>query len=186
MKNKFVLVIGRASTGSKLIAKLMAHILGVTEYGTWEGHDCPIENNSENIVIHKSLPNDRDWPDVNGIISEYPDHEIYIIITTREETLAKQSRTDTYHWTEEQEENDKFLSKNIISSVMNSGNKFFIWSYETFMFLGIDYLISLCKFMGIEEPEIPDYDFIDANPKRIRDSIVSAFRKWMNNYLMIE
>jgi hypothetical protein len=37
MKNKCVFVIGPESTGSKLIAKVCSHALGIDKFGVWNG-----------------------------------------------------------------------------------------------------------------------------------------------------
>jgi len=51
------MVLGPGSTGSVLIAKTIAHVLGVKEWGTWDGRQwAKSEDQTENNVFHLSLP----------------------------------------------------------------------------------------------------------------------------------
>ena len=151
MMNKCVLVIGRESTGSKLIAKIIAHILGVADYGSWEGHDWASENRDGNIVLHQSLPNDKDWIDVDKFIDDNPGYEYFVVLTTRDKTLAKQSRIETYNNEHVEMDGEGLIAKDIMLSIINSDKNYYVWSYESFMFLGLDYLNPIFKFLGIEK-----------------------------------
>lgn len=52
-----------------------------------------------------------------------------------------------------------------MKSIIGSEHEYYIWSYETFMFLGKDYLKLLYKFIDIESEFMPDIS--DGNRERI-------------------
>ena len=69
INKKCIFVIGPESSGSMLIARILAHTLGIIKFGKWSGYG-KVEDNTHKI-IHRSLPYHLNPP-------EYPDIEKWI------------------------------------------------------------------------------------------------------------
>lgn len=65
----------------------------------------------------------------------------------------------------EQVKGESLNAKVIISELLGSEQKCFIFSYESFMFLELEYLRRLYKFLGIESDFIPE--IADGNKRRL-------------------
>ena len=70
MNKKCVFVIGPEGTGSKLIARVISHVLGIQAYGEWRGGEWSDEGGHK--VCHRSLPFGRAsrYPDIAEWIAE--------------------------------------------------------------------------------------------------------------------
>lgn len=164
--NKCVFVIGPESSGSKLIAKVCAHVLGIYEFGQWNGTgSC---ESGEHKVYHRSLPygDPPKYPDIQEWIEENKSrYELYFILTTRDISISELSRHDRWSRPAELSRQQSLKAKEIMVGVMKSGFNFFIWSYETFIFLDKNYLDLLYRYLGVESDFLPE--LIDGNRKKI-------------------
>lgn len=168
IKDKCIFVIGTESSGSMYIAKIISHVLGVQEYGTWDGGAWSASENSKNLVCHRSQPYgaDNTFSDIKKWNEEYSEYDIKYVICTRDITISEFSRKKRWpnrNFNKFPDESNK--AKNIIYYVMNN-NSYMIWSYETFMFLKEPYLFSLYNFLDVKSNFIPR-DIKDANKKYI-------------------
>ncbi len=157
---------GTESSGSKLIAKICSHALGIQKYGDWNGNAW--SNNGLHKVYHRSLPYNKPplYPNIEELLSENQEnHEIFFILTTRDKTISELSRFYKYSKPIEQSRLESFKALEIMTLILNSNNKCFIWSYETFMFLQKVYLNKLYQFLDIESDFIPE--LIDGNYSKI-------------------
>ncbi|MFZ4520872.1 MAG: hypothetical protein ACOYNC_04165 [Bacteroidales bacterium] len=162
MKNKCVFVIGPESSGSKLIARICSHALGIKQFEDWNGTGW--SDNGNHKVLHRSLPYDNPpkFPDIDEWISaNEKEYELYLILTTRDITVSEFSRLKRWGKSSSQSIEETEKARIIMTSVMKREIAFFIWSYETFLFLGKDYLDCLYKFLGINSDFIPE--LIDGN-----------------------
>jgi len=166
MKNKCVFVIGPESSGSMLIARICSHVLNIQRYGEWNG--VAWSDKGSHKVCHRSLPygNPPQYPDIKRWVSENEkDYDLYFILTTRDITISEISRFNRWSKPIEQSQLESAKAKEIIATVINAGHSFFIWSYETFMYLEGSYLDILYQFLGVKSDFIPE--LIDANPGKI-------------------
>jgi len=172
--NKCVFVIGPESSGSMLIAKICSHVLGIHEYGEWNGVAWSDKGHSK--VCHRSLPygNPSNFPSLEKWISENKkDYRIYFILTTRDDTISQLSRYHRWGRTFEQSQKDSEKAKEIMTAVINGRQLYFIWSYETFMFLKQEYLQCLYQFLNVKSDFIPT--LIDGNRSKVNE--IGTFQK---------
>jgi hypothetical protein len=84
----------------------------------------------------------------------YKNCDIYFIITTRYNYFSNISNSDRFNRTN-QELNDNFNnSKRIICDIIKTEN-FFIWNYETMLFMPETYFKLLWNFLKIETDYFP-------------------------------
>ena len=171
IRPKCVFVIGPESTGSKLIAKICSHVLDIQPFGRWDG--TAWSDKGQHCVLHRSLPYyiPPVFPDVQAWIEEkQANYDLYFVLTTRDITMSHLSRYERWQKPESDCIQQSKRAREIMLSIMNSEQKSFIWSYETFMFLRQSYLHQLYEFLGVTSDFIPD--LIDANAKKF-----NAYRK---------
>lgn len=157
MKRKCVFTIGPESSGSMLVARICAHVLGVAPFGQWNGVGwC---DQGRNKVCHRSLPFciPPRFPDIGKWIADNEsDYDIHFVLTTRDITLSEISRVERFNKSFEQVRSESLRAKEIMSQIIASEQKHLIWSYETFMFLGQPYLSELYRFLEVESDfEVP-------------------------------
>ncbi len=166
MQNKCVFIIGPESTGSKLIARVCAHVLSIADFEEWNGSAwC---DNGKHKVCHRSLPYNipPTFPDIEKWIAEnQKEYHLSFILTTRDVTISHLSRASRWKKTIEQCSVETKEAKKIMTQVIKGKHPHFIWSYETFMFLGLIYLKQLYGFLEIESDFLPDLK--DGNNPRI-------------------
>lgn len=163
---KCVFVIGPESSGSKLVAKICSHVLGVEEYGAWDGSAW--SDRGEHKVCHRSLPysDPPQYPDILKWIKENGEkYQLFFVITTRDITISEISRSQRWSKPFAQSDKESQQARQIIASVLDQPLPSFIWSYETFMYLQEIYLKSLYKFLGVDSEFVPT--LIDGNINKI-------------------
>lgn len=161
---KCVFVIGPESSGSKLIARICAHVLGIKQYEPMGGCDFVNETHK---VCHRSLPflNPPQYPDIEDWINQNKAvYNLFFILTTRDITISEQSRARRFKKSTEQVKEESEIAKTIMTSVMENQPNCFIWSYETFMFLRMPYLQKLYQYLDLHSDFIPE--IIDGNQGR--------------------
>jgi len=181
IKNKCVFTIGPESTGSMLVAKIIADVLGVETYGQWNGVGWI--DKGANKVCHRSLPFNipPQYPDIEQWISSNQEsHDIFFVLTTRDITLSEKSRINRFGKNLHQVGLESIQAKNRILNLLNSEQKCFIFSYETFMYLELGYLKELYRFLGVESDFIPK--LIDGNKKSLSHNISDATNSLSVNY----
>lgn len=168
--NKIVFVIGPESSGSQLIAKIIAHVLNVRKYTDWKGGGWAIAQteNFDNNVVHRSLPDgglETLYPDIDEWVNKYNNKEIYFVLTTRDQNIVALSKKRRFNRTNKDCEMNRKKSREILEYVI-ANFRYFIWSYETFLYLQESYLKILYNFLG----EDSDFhiELYDGNKKYIR------------------
>lgn len=149
-----------------LVARILAGVLGIEKYGEWNGVGWV--DNGRHKVCHRSLPFNipPQYPDIARWISENElNYEIYFVITTRDITISEVSRVNRFSKSREQVKKESIKAKGIIADLLNSEQKCFVFSYETFMFLELEYLQQLYRFIGIESDFMPEIS--DGNRRRL-------------------
>lgn len=167
---KCVFVIGPEGSGSKLVARIIAHALDISPFGEWQGNGwC---RSDAHIICHRSLPYllPPRYPDIGKWILEYsPEYDLYFVLTTRDITLSELSRVSRFGKSPDQVVHESSMARQIMAGLLSSSDcRCFIWSYETFMFLGHDYLQLLYHYLGANSDFCPELD--DGNRKRLLGS----------------
>lgn len=164
---KCVIVIGPESSGSMLIAKICSHVLGIDKFGEWNG--VAWSDKGGDKVCHRSLPygNPSKFPNIMKWIKENEqNYDIYFILTTRDVTLSEISRLNRWSKPYDQIRRESLKAKEIMNKIMGGNVKYFLWSYETFMFLEKAYLDCLYNFLNVESEYMPN--LMDANKDKIK------------------
>jgi len=164
--NQCVFVIGPEGSGSKLAARLCADALGIRPFSEWDGDGwCEGESHK---VLHRSLPygDPPRFPDIGQWVAlNEGKSDLYFVLTTRDQTLSEYSRLSRFPKSLSQLRSESEHARASMAEVMRGGQKYFIWSYESFMLLGADYLEDLHRFLGAESGSIPR--LADGNAARI-------------------
>lgn len=175
---KCILVIGTERSGSTLMAKTCAKALDNSiKTGSVDSGDVVIGSNYK--VIHKSLPEHLPpvFVDLNEIIllNESQGYQVYLVICIRDITLSEYSRIKHFLKSKEQVKNESNKAKEMILDIMDSHKtRYFLWSYETFVYLGPQYLQEVYQFLQIESSYSPT--IIDGNRATIKFSIAQKIR----------
>ena len=167
LKNKCVFVIGPESSGSKLVAKICSHVLGIHEFGHWDG--TAWSNKGEHAVLHRSLPyqNPSIFPDLNQWVdNKRAEYDISFILTTRDISMSHLSRYERWEKQTETSERETETARAMMVEILNGPEKSLLWSYETFMFLKMDYLKTLYDFLEVSSKFKPE--LIDGNRKKVK------------------
>lgn len=157
-KPKAVLVTGPESSGSKLIAKTLAHALEIKEFGTWDG--TRTVSNTGAKVHHQSLPSklgvNKEWLDIGEWYTEHNKNwDTYIVLNTRDKNISILSKLKRFQKAYQNSEYEMEKASEIISSVINSNYRYYIFSYESLILLKDDYLQLLYKYIGINSEFCP-------------------------------
>lgn len=162
-----IVIIGPESSGSTLIAKTCAMAIDSNIAKKFNSGDILTLHN--HVVIHKSLPEHLPpiFPDIRHIISEYElkNFKVHVILCTRDITISQYSRIRKFLKPKNQTKEESKKARSIMLDIMETHDSWFIWSYETFMFLGELYLQRLYHFLAIESNYYPN--ITDGNKKSI-------------------
>jgi hypothetical protein len=174
---KCIFVVGLVGSGSTHIAKVISGALGNKSNWNGRGFNCcndafcdeesdfllphkPVKE----LVCHRSFPFGNKWPDVAGWIKQY---DCYFVICTRDRTISEKSRVLKHNRTIVEARKQTGKARELIKYIINSDQKYFMWSYETFMLLEDEYLRLLFGFLGIKK-ENTKLHLRDANLKYIK------------------
>jgi hypothetical protein len=142
-------------------------VLKVAEFGSWNGVGrCSSDTNR---VIHRSIPYGLPpkYPDPEAWLTEHrPDFECSFILTTRDLTLSEISRSTRFPKPIAQLRLESRRARELMSRILTSGERSFVFSYESLLFLQKPYLDLLYDFIGVCSDFIPDLQ--DANQRRIK------------------
>ena len=167
IKRKIFIITGREGTGSTYIARTLYN--AISNKFDWSGsglmtdsiNEKLIFNNQQIIIFHRSQPcNTCDfYTKLNEFKEIYKDDDIYFIITTRYNIISNLTNYNRFKRNDEQLEDNFQVCKDIIKEIIEK-EKYFIWNYETMLFLDEIYFKILYKFLDL------DLDYI---PKNIKD-----------------
>jgi len=157
---KCIFVLGPESSGSSLIARIVSANLNqhaITEYNG-------VNFNAERFkhrVCHRSLPSayrkGPNWPDIDLWLTKFKDYDINFILCTRDLNISERSRrTRNFRTTGRGHSEESEEARRIMSDILTRELPSFIWSYETFMYLKVDYLRQLNRFLEIKAELLPE------------------------------
>jgi len=171
-----VVVIGPESSGSVMVSKIIGNVIGASAYGKWTGYAWSPKAENElrhknNVVLHRSFPNGKDYYlDVDKLYNKYKnEYDIKFVITTRDKNIVKLSKQKRFGRDDNECKLNNDISKEKIKNTIDKYD-FFIWSYETFLYLEEIYLYQLYEFLNVESDFIPNNIF-DGNEKYINKPI---------------
>ncbi len=185
MKRKCVFIIGPESSGSTLIAQIISAALNGDTAWSGRGFNCcnsPFCDRAtdftkpcsqvEHLVCHRSLPFGQkpEWPPIKEWQSMY---EAYFVLCTRDSTISALSVKKRFQRKSEHIAEHQSLAREILTDLLKSKAKSFLWSYETFMFLKEAYLEEIFSFLDLTSDYRPA-EIKDANPKYIDLSPLEA------------
>lgn len=185
-QRRCVFVVGPESSGSMLAAKIVAHVMGVRAYGQWappvgwSHSDLPQGHVSDaaqaravaarlDTVCHRSLPYGRDgdqYPNIGQWLTLNRDASCQFVITTRDVSIVDRSKRKRFSRSEALCRENRDRSRQCIADIVQQKLPYFIWSYETLVYLRDDYLAQLYAFLGIPSKFVPP-DLFDGNEKYV-------------------
>ena len=175
-KNAYIIT-GPESSGSTFISQIIAHVLGVNpEFGTnlgWNGRQfCnnlnPDETRNNDIVIlHRSQPFCKRYQyfDYQEFKTMFKGYNLYFILTTRDPIITAISKKSRWNVDDETIKSDNVKSSEILGTIMEN-EKYFIWNYETMLYLKNVYFNQLYKFLNVTSYFYPKVQ--DGNIKYIK------------------
>lgn len=153
MKPTVIIVTGTESSGSKFISKNIAYSLGITKtLESWSGGGKITKGDI--TIFHKSQPAtsaDR-YTELSQIYKKFPDHQYFFILTTRYYKISNSSKVNRFKRSNKQLIDNLANSRRILKEIIKSGEKYFIWNYETMLFLEREYFDCLYDFLHIDQP----------------------------------
>jgi hypothetical protein len=169
-----IIVTGPECSGSTYIAQILAYSMDLDPtFQGWNGRGQIGALGDPCIVLHRSQPNKA-----HGFIplaqfeSMFPGYELKFVLCTRDRTVSAMSNLARRGKDAEIQASEEAEALRIMLDVMNSRHSFYIWSYETFMFLKSAYLnVLFASFIRpMRHIDIDESTIIDGNVKFIKPS----------------
>ena len=169
-KKKAYIITGPESSGSVFISKVVSYVVGKDKvYGEWDGYGWNGELGDDIVCLHRSQPyiSARKYCTLEDFKSTLPGYEIYFILTTRDNNIVSRSKISRFSRSANDLTHNRDMSRNILTSIIESGERSFIWNYETSIYLRDSYFRLLYEFLGATIDFIPQ-DLRDGNHKHIK------------------
>lgn len=164
---KAYIITGPESSGSVFIARVIAHVVGKdVQYKAWEGYKWNGKIGDDLVILHLSQPAGKEFFDLAWFQKTFADYDRYFILTTRDVNVIKSSKKQRFKKSEKKAVLDQEKSKAILADIIQN-EKYFIWNYETQIYLKESYFQSLYHFLGITSDFFPP-DLSDANAKHLQ------------------
>lgn len=167
---KAYIITGPESSGSVFISKVLAYALGATKnIDDWDGYGHCKSVNPNIKVLHRSQPycyKDQ-YCNLKQFREEFKNMDLYFVLTTRYHAFSNISKSNRFNRTNEDIMNNAKESRIILSEIIKSGEKYFIWNYETMLYLKEVYFDLLYKFIGSNSKYYPQ-NVSDGNIKYVK------------------
>jgi hypothetical protein len=158
---KLVIVIGAESSGNRLIFKMLKEAGGYADdeerMSAWWGNpksiQCDVDRITFRSLPHGGINNGRQFVDpvafCEGALRA--GYDVRFIVTTRDKNIVEKSKIRVHTLGDailvEREMN---TTREVLKRLIDAhGERCFLWSYETFMFLRDDYLRALYRWLGV-------------------------------------
>lgn len=166
-----IIVTGPECSGSTYIAQILAYCMDLdASFQGWDGRGQIGALGDPYIVLHRSQPNKtHGFISLAQFESMFPGYELKFVLCTRDRTVSAMSNLARRGKTAEVQSEEEQRALNIMLDIMNSRHPFYVWSYETFMFLKSAYLkVLFTSFIRpVRAIEIDESTIIDGNMKFI-------------------
>ena len=167
--NKHIIVTGPESSGGSLVARTIAHVLGVSHYNDWSGTDPHTVSDRHVKVQHTSLPASRPawfadvqkWIDGDG-----DDTHRSFVLTVRDNGISIRSKMRRAKMTFEEAEGHNIRAAQLMAEIASSHRRHLFFSYESLVYLGAVYLNELYRFLDVDSDFVPP--LIDANARYLK------------------
>jgi len=162
MSKKFFIITGPESSGSVFISQLIANYVGATKnINDWNGYGYCNSIDPNIKILHRSQPycKANQYFTLKQFKEEFKEMELYFIVTTRYTEFSNLSKKTRFKRSEKDINNNMLQSKLILSEIIKSNEKYFIWNYETMLYLNEVYFDLLYDFVeGINKhyPKVKD------------------------------
>lgn len=162
MSKKFFIITGPESSGSVFISQVIANYIGATKnINDWDGYGYCKSLKPNIKILHRSQPygNANQYFTLKQFKEEFKGMDLYFILTTRYHEFSNLSKIKRFERTEKDINNNMLQSKLILSEIIKSNEKYFIWNYETMLYLNEVYFDLLYDFVeGINKhyPKLKD------------------------------
>lgn len=158
MKKIAYIITGPESSGSVFISRVIAHVIGATKnVNDWKGYGYCNSILPNVRVLHRSIPYciSEKYSTLSDLKKEFSGYKLYFIVTTRYHIISNLSKRERFGKNNEQIKNNLILSKQIVSEIIKSDEEYFIWNYETMLYLGRAYFDLLYKFLKVNTTFYP-------------------------------
>lgn len=167
MKRAYIIT-GAESTGSVFISKCISTSMG---FHDWDGYHF-YEPSSDIKFLHRSQPflTSQQYSTYDELSKIFSSYECKYIICTRDISFSNLSKRKKYERTNHQLKHNHNTCKSIISDIVKSNEKYFIWNYETMVYLGDVYFDILYDFLEIDNNSRKYPQVINGNKiKNVKD-----------------
>lgn len=168
-KRVVYIVTGPESTGSTLIAQIIACSLNLTHsLQDWNGRGQIGEMGENFIVLHRSQPSKTcGFISLSQFEDMFPGYELKFVLCTRDRNVSAASNFSRRGKASSLQNEEVERALSIMNDIMSSRHPFYVWSYETFMLLKNSYLKSLYDtFIGsCRRLDVADSLLVDGNAK---------------------
>ena len=160
MKRGYIIT-GAESTGSVFISKCISKSMGFTD---WNGYRF-FEPSADIKFLHRSQPwgNARQYSDYGRFSEIFDGYECKYIVCTRDISFSNLSKQRRFGRKDGELKHNRNTCKSIISDIITSGEKYFIWNYETMVYLGRVYFDLLYDFLKIDNSSRKYPEVINGN-----------------------
>jgi hypothetical protein len=170
MSNKKAYIItGPESSGSVFISRVVSYVVGKdASYGQWDGYGMNGKIGDDIVCLHRSQPyaNAETYYTLEQYQEDFSGYDIYFIVTTRDMHISAISKAKRFKRNQKEILENKKVSREILTRIMSSNEKSFVWSYETMLYLGEAYFKKLYEFLKVDSSFVPG-DMKDGNKKYI-------------------
>jgi len=144
----------------------------------WSGHGSIGQPYSNWVVVHRSLPQFDCYPTVENLVKllgpggfGIPKERIYVIIATRDRHTTLRSKLLEHQPSMEAAKTEQLIAEKLLQGWVKTHEvPTYVFSYESFMSLGVAYLSPLAEFLGTGESSI--------DPMVLPQGINDANVKW--------
>ena len=148
MKKGYIIT-GGESTGSVFISQCISTSMG---FSGWSG--CLFFEPTKDIkFLHRSQPwaEARQYSDYEELSTLFNGYDCKYIICTRDITFSNLSKKRRFGRSTEDLKHNHHACKSILSDIISSGESYFIWNYESMVYLGKVYFDLLYDFLEIDK-----------------------------------
>ena len=174
MSKKVFIITGPESSGSVFISQVIANYVGATKnINDWDGYGYCKSLKPNIKILHRSQPFVRaeQYFTLKQFKEEFKGMGLYFILTTRYTKFSNLSKIKRFKRTKKDIDNNMLQSKLILSEIIKSNEKYFIWNYETMLYLNEVYFDLLYDFVGGINKHYPKVK--DGNIKYLPSSVTS-------------
>lgn len=155
-----IIITGPESSGSSFIGSVIAKAMKLSN--NWSGRaycnnlEPDPERKNDTIILHRSLPFFEDsYLTRTEYKTLFKNYDIKYVITMRDISIVNTSKMRRFKRSANTVKINYEKSKVILADIMRY-ERYFIWNYETMIYMGDIYFHELYKFLGTDSTHIPN------------------------------